>query len=130
MNARESYYLHDSATITNMAEAVKGRSYDNSRRQARVRATRAQVAAAALGLFIERGYPATTIEAIAAASDTPIATVYRLFGSKRGILSHVVDIAFGGDDQPIAFADRPAVRSALAEPDPGRLLAAFAHLAR
>ncbi len=113
-----------------MAEAVKGRSYDNSRRQARVRATRAQVAAAALGLFIERGYPATTIEAIAAASDTPIATVYRLFGSKRGILSHVVDIAFGGDDQPIAFADRPAVRSALAEPDPGRLLAAFAHLAR
>jgi AcrR family transcriptional regulator len=113
-----------------MAEAVKSRSYDNSRRQARVRATRAQVAAAALGLFIERGYPATTIEAIAAASDTPIATVYRLFGSKRGILSHVVDIAFGGDDQPIAFADRPAVRSALAEPDPGRLLAAFAHLAR
>jgi AcrR family transcriptional regulator len=113
-----------------MAEAVKIRSYDNSRRQARVRATRAQVAAAALGLFIERGYPATTIEAIAAASDTPIATVYRLFGSKRGILSHVVDIAFGGDDQPIAFADRPAVRSALAEPDPGRLLAAFAHLAR
>jgi AcrR family transcriptional regulator len=113
-----------------MAEAVKSRSYDNSRRQARVRATCAQVAAAALGLFIERGYPATTIEAIAAASDTPIATVYRLFGSKRGILSHVVDIAFGGDDQPIAFADRPAVRSALAEPDPGRLLAAFAHLAR
>jgi AcrR family transcriptional regulator len=113
-----------------MAEAVKSRSYDNSRRQARVRATRAQVAAAALGLFTERGYPATTIEAIAAASDTPIATVYRLFGSKRGILSHVVDIAFGGDDQPIAFADRPAVRSALAEPDPGRLLAAFAHLAR
>jgi AcrR family transcriptional regulator len=113
-----------------MTEAVKSRRYDNSRRQARVRATRAQVAAAAQRLFIERGYPATTIEAIAEAADTPIATVYRLLGSKRGILAFVVDIAFGGDSQPIAFADRPDVRSALAEPDPGRLLAAFAHLAR
>jgi AcrR family transcriptional regulator len=112
-----------------MAEVVKSRGYDNSRRQARVRATRAEIAAAAQRLFIERGYPATTIEAIAETSDTPIATVYRLFGSKRGILSHVVDIAFGGDDQPIAFTDRPAVRSALAEQDPRRLLAAFAHLA-
>src|SRR5260370_1075077 len=49
MNSRESYYLHDSATITNMAEAVKGRSYDNSRRQARVPAPPAQGAAAAPG---------------------------------------------------------------------------------
>jgi AcrR family transcriptional regulator len=113
-----------------MEEVVKSRRYDNSRRQARVRATRAEVAATAQRLFTERGYPATTIEAIAEASDTPIATVYRLFGSKRGILNLVVDIAFGGDDEHIAFADRPAVRSALAEPDPRRLLAAFAHLAR
>ena len=113
-----------------MEEAVKHRRYDNSRRQARVRSTRAQVAAAALTLFVERGYPATTIEAVAEASDTPVATVYRLFGSKRGILSLVVDIAFGGDDEPVAFADRPAVRSALAEKDPRQLLAAFAHLAR
>jgi len=113
-----------------MEEVVKSRPYDNSRRQARVRATRAQVAVAAQRLFIERGYPATTIEAIAVESDTPSATVYRLFGSKRGILNLVVDIAFGGDDEPIAFAGRPSVRSALAEPDPRQLLAAFAHLAR
>lgn len=81
-------------------------------------------------LFIERGYPATTIEAIGEASRVPLATVYRLFGSKRGILAAVLDVAFGGDDQPIAFHERPSVRAALAEPDPQRLLAAFAHISR
>src|SRR5260221_14264051 len=91
-----------------MPEAVRGGSYDNPRRQARVRATRAQVAAAALGLFIERGYSATTIEAIAAGSDTPIATLYPLFGSKRGILNQFVGIPFGGDETPLPLPHPPA----------------------
>jgi AcrR family transcriptional regulator len=113
-----------------MVGDVKTRSYDNSRRQARVRATRQEVLTAARNLFLERGYPATTVEAIAEASDTPIATVYRLFGSKRTILSAVLDVAFGGDDEPIAFGDRPAVRAAFAQPDPGALIDAFARIVR
>ncbi|MPY80338.1 MAG: TetR family transcriptional regulator, partial [Actinophytocola sp.] len=60
-----------------MDRAVKKRTYDNSRRLAQTRATRADVIAAAQRLFEERGYPATTIEAIAEASGTPLATVYR-----------------------------------------------------
>jgi AcrR family transcriptional regulator len=112
-----------------MAEAVK-RRYDNSRRQAQVRATRLTVIEAAKRLFTEYGYPATTIEAIAEAADTPLPTVYRLFGSKRALLAAVLDTAFGGDDQPIAFADRPAVRAAQAEPDPVKMVNAFARLAR
>jgi AcrR family transcriptional regulator len=51
--------------------------------------------------------------------------LYRLFGSKRGILSAVLEFAFGGVDEPIEFQERPAVRAALAEPDPGRLPDAF-----
>ena len=113
-----------------MASDVKTRPYDNSRRQARVRATRQEVLTAARNLFLERGYPATTMEAIAAASDTPIATVYRLLGSKRAILSAVLDVAFGGDDEPIAFGDRPAVRAALGQADPGTLIDAFARIGR
>jgi hypothetical protein len=35
-----------------------------------------------------------------------------------------------GDDQPIAFADRPAVRAARAETDPAAMLNAFARIAR
>src|SRR5690242_13198631 len=113
-----------------MADVVKRRSYDNSRRLAQARATKSAVVKAARQLFIARGYPGTTIEAIAETSCVPLPTVYRLFGSKRGILSAVLDVAFGGDDEPIAFHERPAVLAALSEPNPVRLIQAFAHIAR
>jgi AcrR family transcriptional regulator len=112
-----------------MTEAVK-RRYDNSRRQAQARATRLRVIEAAKRLFIEHGYPATTIEAIAEAADVPLPTLYRLFGSKRTLLAAVLDTSFGGDDQPVAFADRPAVRAARAETDPVKMVNAFARIAR
>jgi AcrR family transcriptional regulator len=113
-----------------MSEDVKSRPYDNSRRQAQSRATRADVIAAGRQLFIERGYAATTVEAIGKAADTPIATVYRLFGSKRGILSAVLDVSFVGDDEPVAFGDRPQVRALLDEADPRRILGGIAQLRR
>jgi AcrR family transcriptional regulator len=112
-----------------MTEAVK-RRYDNSRRQAQARATRARVIDTARTLFIERGYPATTLEIVAEAADVPLPTLYRLFGSKRSVLKAVLDNTFGGDDEPVAFVDRPQVRAALAEPDPGALLDRFARICR
>lgn len=112
-----------------MTEAVK-RRYDNSRRQAQARATRLTVIEAAKRMFTEHGYPATTIEAIAEAADTPLPTVYRLFGSKPALLTAVLDTSFGGDDLPVAFADRPAVRAARAETDPARMVNAFARIVR
>ena len=65
--------------------AVK-REYDSSRRQRQAAQTRADTLAAARRLFAERGYAATTIEAIAAAAEVSEATVYAGFGSKRGLL--------------------------------------------
>lgn len=95
-----------------------------------MRATRAEVVDAARRLFVERGYAAATIEGIADASHTPVATVYRLFGSKRGILAAVLDVSFTGDDEPVAFGDRPAVRAAFDHADPRQVLEAFARLCR
>jgi TetR/AcrR family transcriptional regulator, regulator of autoinduction and epiphytic fitness len=112
-----------------VSEAVK-RRYDNSRRQAQARATRLKVIKAAERLFTEHGYPATTLEAIADEADTPLPTVYRLFGSKRALLAAVLDTSFGGDDQPIAYSDRPGVRAARAEPDPAKMINAFARIVR
>ncbi len=112
-----------------MMEAVK-RRYDNSRRLAQVRATRLKVIEAAKRLFTEQGYPATTIEAIAEAADVPLPTVYRLIGSKRALLAAVLDVSFGGDDEPVAFGDRPAVRAARGETDPAKMVTAFARIAR
>lgn len=110
-----------------MAAPVK-RNYDNSRRLAQVRTTRLRVIEAAKRLFIESGYPATTIEAVADAADVSLPTLYRMFGSKRALLAAVLDASFGGDDEPIAFGDRPAVRAARAEADPVKMVEAFGRI--
>ena len=94
--------------------------------QARTRLARRAVLDAAGTLFRERGYGATTIEAISRASDVPQATVYRLFSSKQGILKALVDASIAGDDEPVALTERPPVRSLLSVPDPRDQLAGLA----
>jgi len=39
-------------------------------------------------------------------------------------------VSFGGDDQPVAFGNRPEVLAARAEPDPVALVRAFARIGR
>jgi AcrR family transcriptional regulator len=110
---------------------VKGRnSYDRTGRQARTRLTRAAVVEAARVLFLDRGYAATTIETISDISDTPPATVYRLFSSKLGILRALLDLSAVGDDEAVAMGDRPRVRALLEDQDARNQLLGFAGLAR
>lgn len=106
------------------------RRYDNSRREAQSRQTRLRIIEAARAQFVAHGYPATTLEEIAAAADTSLPTLYRLFASKRVLLKEVLDVTLGGDDEPIEFGDRPEVRAARAEPDPAGLIRAFACIGR
>jgi AcrR family transcriptional regulator len=93
------------------------RKYESSRRQAQARETRRQIAEAARGLFFERGYSGTTIDAIARAAGVASETVYSIFGSKRKILSHLMDISIGGDDQPIRLLDRSGPQAVLHDTD-------------
>jgi AcrR family transcriptional regulator len=110
-----------------VTEPVKRDSPNKSGRgQARTRLARRAVVESARTLFLERGYAATTIEAISEHSDVPSATVYRLFSSKLGILKAVLDTSIAGDDQPLAVQERPDVASLFSEPDPHKLLAGFA----
>jgi AcrR family transcriptional regulator len=113
-----------------MVDAVKGPRPDGAASQARTRRTRAAVVEAARTLFVERGFAATTIEAISDLSDTPQATVYRLFSSKFGILKAVLDVSIVGDDLAVPMVDRPRVRALLADPDPLNQLTGFAALLR
>src|SRR4249919_148035 len=92
------------------------RSYDGKAPQARTRLARAAVVEAARTLFLDRGYAATTIEAISDLSDVPPATVYRLFSSKLGILKALLDVSIVGDDEAISLQDRPHARALLADP--------------
>jgi AcrR family transcriptional regulator len=113
-----------------VSEVKPRRPYQGAARQARTRRTRAAVAEAARGLFAERGYAATTIEAISDRSDTPQATVYRLFSSKLGILKSLLDTSVAGDDEEVAMLDRSQVRALLSDEDPKNQLTGFAALVR
>ena len=110
------------------ADVKAGSRAVRSAPQARTRRTRAAVVEAARRLFLERGYVATTMEAISELADTPQPTVYRLFSSKLGILKALLDVSIAGDDEAVAMADRPQVRSLVANPDPRDTLTGFAAL--
>ncbi|MGH3171525.1 MAG: TetR/AcrR family transcriptional regulator [Trebonia sp.] len=99
--------------------------------QARTRLARAAVVEAAAALFVERGYAATTMDAISSASGVPAPTVYRLFSSKLGLLKALLDHAVTGDDAAAApLRDREHVRALREDPDPRRQLAGFAAIVR
>jgi AcrR family transcriptional regulator len=106
---------------------VKGDHPERGRgSQARTRLARRAVIETARHLFLERGYAATTIDAISDRSDVPSATVYRLFPGKLGILTAVLDTSIAGDDEGLAVQDRPNVAALMAEPDPRKQLLGFA----
>ena len=112
-----------------MATAAPASGADRNGGQARTRFARRAVVDAAHQLFLDRGYGATTIEAISDLSDVPAATVYRLFSSKRGILKALLDVSIVGDEEAVPMAQRPHVRALLADPDPAVQLGGFVAVA-
>lgn len=101
-----------------MAEPVKGKSEAGRRREERAHQTRARIVDAALRLFLQRGYAATTVEAIAREAKVASATVYQAFGTKQAILARSLDVAVAGDAEPVALLERDWVQAAREEPDP------------
>ena len=90
--------------------------------------TRRAIIDAASALFIERGYVATSIEAIAEAAGVSRATVFTSVGGKKELLKKAYDVALVGDDEPIPFPLRPASLAVRAEPDPRRFLIGYTGL--
>jgi AcrR family transcriptional regulator len=103
-----------------MTDPVKAqrRPYDSSRRRARAAEARSAVLASARDAFLERGYAATTLPAVAAAAGVSVETVYKAFSNKAGLVKAVFDVAMVGDDEPIPLLQREFVRRNIAEPDP------------
>jgi AcrR family transcriptional regulator len=85
---------------------------------------------AAGALFAERGYAATTIEAIADAADVAVETIYKRFGNKRNLLSAYIDVSVVGDHQAVPLLERDEVRAIAAETDQRRQIRRLAKLAR
>lgn len=114
-----------------MRKPVKPRrAYDSPRRQEQARTTRVATLDAARDLFIERGYVATTMQAIAAKARVSPATVYATFRNKRSVLSALVDVSIAGDDAPVPVLDRSWVHEMRDEPDLQRRLSILARNGR
>jgi len=96
----------------------------------KARANRGRMRAAALALFIDRGYAATSMQAIADEAGMAVQTLYFTFRSKSALLKEILDVAVAGDDEPVPTLERPRVRAAIADPDPVLQLRELARLSR
>lgn len=106
-----------------MSESVKPRF---PRRQQRARATRRAVLAAARRLFVDEGYGATTIQAIADEAGVAVQTVYAAFGNKRSILAELLDVSIAGDDEQVVVNAREWMRPVWEAPTAAERLRAYA----
>jgi AcrR family transcriptional regulator len=110
-----------------MGEHVK-RHYRSGLRAAQAEQTRRSIVSAAARLFVDDGYGATTIDAVAESAGVSRKTVFTAVGGKVDLLKTALDWAVAGDDQPVAVADRPEVRKLLAMDDPVALLTSWARV--
>jgi AcrR family transcriptional regulator len=93
-----------------------------TRTQVGAEATQRAIVEAATRLFAEHGYHATSIARIAAEAGVVPQTIYNSVGSKRDVLSRVLDFAAAGERAPVPvprFMHEQAER----EPDPRRIIA-------
>jgi AcrR family transcriptional regulator len=112
-------------SLTNPPKPVK-RRYASPRRAAQSRETRRAIIDAAARLFAQRGYVATSFDAVAAEAAVGRATVFAYFRTKSDLLKTAYDVTLVGDDEPIPLPERPESRIVRAEPDPRRFLAGYA----
>ncbi len=111
-----------------MSEITKSkRRYHSARRQAQAAETRRQIVEAARRLFAERGYVGTTMETIARDAGVAVETIYAAFGSKRAILSRLLDVSVVGDEKPVPLLERPGPQAVRRERDQRRQVQMFAH---
>lgn len=106
----------------NIGKPVKRRTYDSPRRRAQADETRATIVRAARDLFVERGYGHTTLVDVARAAGVSVETIHKSVGAKSALLHKAWDLTVGGDDQEIAFHERPEVLAIRREPDLARRL--------
>ena len=103
-------------------EHASRRAYNSPRRQQQAAATRRTILEAAERLFLQDGYPATTMEAIAAEAGVSLKTAYLPFSTKSGLLRALWDLRLKSDDADAPVVQHERFREVLEEPDPVRKL--------
>lgn len=96
--------------IKTAAKKSEKRVYESPVRQRQADETRARIAAAARRLLEKSGYAGMTIPAVAKAAGVAVPTVYAVFGSKKGIVSELLDEARFGEAYQRILAEARGVK--------------------
>jgi AcrR family transcriptional regulator len=99
------------------------RQYDSTRRQERARQNRERIVRTAKTHFLERGYSATSVAAIAAAAGVSVDSIYKGFGGKPGLIRAIFDRALEGEG-PVP-AEQRSDRLQSEETDPHKIIAGW-----
>jgi AcrR family transcriptional regulator len=99
-----------------MANVKPKRRYDSSGRQAQARRNREAVLDAAQRQFLEGGYAATTIAAIAAEAGVSVETIYKAFGGKPGLVRAIYDRGLEGQEPVPAYQRADELRERETDP--------------
>lgn len=100
-----------------MTGDVKGRRrYDSSGRRAQASRTRELLLDTAQRRFLEQGYAATTVAAIAAEVGVSVETVYKAFGGKAGLVRAIYDRGLLGTGRDAAYARSDRMRERESDP--------------
>lgn len=105
---------------------MKKNPYRSQLRAEQAAATCQLVLDTAAQLFVERGYAATSIDAIAETAGVGRSTVFSAAGGKTWLLKNAYDRAVVGDDEQVPLAERPIVRNLFEATDPVKIVAAYA----
>jgi AcrR family transcriptional regulator len=92
------------------------RRYDSSGRQAQARRNRNGILDAAQRQFLEGGYAATTIAAIAAEAGVSVETIYKAFGGKPGLVRAIYDRGLEGRESVPAYQRADEMRERETDP--------------
>lgn len=104
------------------------KSPTRTRRAEKAERTRRVILEAATTLFLDPGYPATTIDAVADRADVAVETVYKRFRSKSGLLTAILEPAIVGNEEGLDLLELPEVteiRRSTDQREQVRLLARF-----
>ena len=99
-----------------MGNVKPTRRYDASNRQAQALRNREAILQAAQRQFLDGGYAATTIAAIAAEAGVSVETIYKAFGGKPGLVRAIYERGLSGRQPIPAFQRSDAMREGTDDP--------------
>ena len=109
-----------------MASVKSRRPYRSRLRAEQAAQTRQRILEASGDLFAERGYGATTIDAVAARAGVAVDTVYATFGTKKGMLSALIDLRVTGSSEGSDVLAEEGPRAVRKVANQRQMLAGFA----